>query len=110
MGRKNRTLSPLPASARIMTRLNKRLARSSGDICEMSGAGSREPGVAGAGPAPGSRLLAPRIATTVIRAPRAAPARAQGKPAFHPPAWAPATAAPHLWQNLAVAESCAPHV
>src|SRR2546425_1079579 len=37
MGRKNCTLSCFPASARIMTRSNNRVARSFGDICEMSG-------------------------------------------------------------------------
>src|SRR5207244_10888865 len=105
------TLSFLPASARIMTRLKRRLARSSGDIWEISGAGSREPGADGATTAPCSLLPAPapRIATIAMSAPSAAPASPHGKPArHHPVAPVTATAAPHLWQKRAVEESCAP--
>ncbi|HEY6091728.1 MAG TPA: hypothetical protein VIV83_07035, partial [Gemmatimonadales bacterium] len=64
------------------------------------------------GVAPGSSArdgaASERIATTVISAPNAAPASPQGSPARHPVAPAVPTAAPHLWQNLAVGESEAP--
>ena len=60
-------------------------------------------------PDPPERAPVPRIATTVTSAPSAAPANAHGNPAFHPVVCARVTAAPHLWQNLAVAESGAPH-
>src|SRR5260221_14517375 len=105
MGRKNCTLSVLPASANIMTRLNKRFARSSGDIWLMSG--GRTPPLLLANGTTGWPLAAgvppERIATTATSAPSAAPASAHGRPARHPVAVAPpvATAAPHLWQKRA---------
>src|SRR2546425_13352204 len=109
MGRKKRTLSFLPASARIMTRLKRRFARSSGDIWEISGARSTELDAdCSVLPAPG-RFPVARNATTVTSAPSAAPAIAHGKPARHPLAPpAVATAAPHLWQKRAPWESLAP--
>jgi len=91
--------------------LNKRFARSSGDIWLMSG-GRAPPllanGATGWSLAAGAGLE--RIATTATKAPSAAPASAHGRPARHPVAVAPAvaTAAPHLWQKRAVEESGAP--
>src|SRR5712671_2777383 len=109
IGRKNWTLSVLPASARIITRLNRRLALSSGDICEMSG--GRVPPLVATGAAGSSVRVGAleRMATTVTNAPRAAPASAHGRPARQPVAFAVATGAPHLWQKRAVEESGAPH-
>ena len=103
MGRKKFTLSCLPDCARIMTRLNSRLARSSGDIWLMSGGETESPDGGGASPPA-------RITSTVSRAPTAAPAIPHGRPARQPAAaWPTLRFAPHLWQNLAVGGTAVPH-
>src|SRR3989442_11743622 len=103
MGRKKFTLSCWPDWARIMTRLNSRLARSSGDIWLMSGGEGEPPDGGGASPPA-------RITSTVSRAPSAAPAIPHGRPARQPAAgWPALRFAPHLWQNLAVGGTAVPH-
>src|SRR6266516_4765672 len=109
MGRKKSTLSCLPDCARIMTRLNRRLARSSGDIWLMSG-GESDPPAEGGGSLAAPRPPPERITSTVSRAPTAAPAIPHGRPARQPAAGRPTLRfAPHLWQNLAVEGTAVPH-
>src|SRR5947208_12709152 len=103
MGRKKSALSACPCEWSDITRLYSRVARSSGDIWELSGGEMRD---AGGGPSsaatpPASRIPLPdeppsRIATTVNSPPSAAPATPQGRPARQPAAAAPLTWAPHL--------------
>src|SRR5438094_629389 len=78
-----------------MTRLYRRVARSSGDIWEMSGAGSCELGAVPPPPgaasetAPGSLLQPKRSTSTVTSAPSAAPTPAHGRPPRQPAACPP---------------------
>src|SRR5438445_10570688 len=109
MGRKNSALSAGPCEWSDITRLYSRVARSSGDIWEMSGGEIRD---AGGGPSsaatlPASRIPLPdeppsRIATTVNSPAIAAPATPQARRARQPAAAAPLAWAPPLCQYLAV--------
>src|SRR5437763_16576263 len=113
MGRKKSALSACPCEWSDITRLYSRVARSSGDIWEISGG---ETGDEGRGPSPTPpaspvpRPVAPpsRSPSTVTRAPSAAPATPQGRPARQPAAAAPLTWAPHLGQYLPVGASAVP--
>jgi len=62
MGAKKRALSSFPCSLYSMTRLKRRLARSSGDMAEMSGAATTPPP---ARPFAGATGMAPAVGSTI---------------------------------------------
>src|SRR5689334_5376099 len=115
MGAKNCTLSVFPAACRVIMRAYNRLARSLGDMFEMSGArspsvidpiGGDPDSIVEASAAGGSCARKPRPASMANKERSAIAATAHGKgeagTAF-------ATCIPHLWQNLAPALRGAPH-
>src|SRR5438105_15494780 len=114
IGRKNSALSAFPCEWSDITRLYSRVARSSGDIWEISGGGTGDEGRGPSPTPPASPFPLPaeppsRSASNITSAPTAAPATPHGKPARHPAAGAPLTWAQHRSQNFAVDAGAAPH-
>ncbi|CAN5335694.1 hypothetical protein BH23GEM2_BH23GEM2_06430 [soil metagenome] len=116
IGAKNAALSVFPSPDRLMTRLNRRSARSGGDIDEMSGTASpRAPGRLIAARVPSGSSLASRdswIADSAISAPKptiGSPHRSTGGHGLGVRAAArPLIVRPQRWQNRASGMSCVP--